>query len=51
MATGTGVTKPRQSINVITGIVDGSMVYGSDNRTATLLRNDTHSEYLKVILY
>lgn len=47
-ANDTGVTTPREFPNLITGIIDLSQVYGSDNATATALRNDTHPEYLKV---
>ncbi len=34
----TGVTDPRQQINVITAWIDGSMVYGSNTATAAALR-------------
>ncbi|HEY2840958.1 MAG TPA: peroxidase family protein, partial [Pirellulales bacterium] len=34
----TGVTDPRQQVNVITAYLDGSMIYGSDSATALALR-------------
>lgn len=37
---GTGETAPREFANVITAFVDASMVYGSDEETATALRSE-----------
>lgn len=38
-APGTGTTSPREQLNIITGWIDGSMVYGSDAKTAARLRS------------
>jgi hypothetical protein len=37
-ATGTSTAKPRQHPNEITAFIDASMIYGSDDRRASLLR-------------
>jgi peroxidase len=37
-ATGTSLANPRQQINTITAWIDGSMIYGSDTKTAIALR-------------
>ena len=37
-STGTSSTNPRQQINTITAYIDGSMIYGSDAKTAASLR-------------
>ncbi len=39
--TGTSLSNPRQQINTITSWLDGSMVYGSDTKTAIALRTMT----------
>ena len=46
-STGTGVTNPRQQINIITGPIDASNVYGSDQTRASALRLNDGSGKLK----
>ena len=38
-STGTSLSNPREQINTITAWLDGSMIYGSDTRTAVSLRS------------
>jgi hypothetical protein len=40
-STGTSASNPRQQINLITGYIDGSQVYGSDSVRASWLRTGT----------
>jgi peroxidase len=40
-ATGTAPGNPRQQVNTVSAFIDGSMVYGSDEKTAQALRTGT----------
>jgi hypothetical protein len=39
--TGNSTANPRQQMTLVSSFLDGSMVYGSDNATATAIRNST----------